>query len=150
MDAASVRIKGFELSVTGYEFPEISASASTYDANWLIVNAEIQTASGGIRLRDEACLLTWELKDLAEQLNWLSQPQLHGRWRADLKAMEPTLKLHFSQDDSGLFFGAEITVYESNVLESHRAQWPIEASELDVFRQQLDEVLRAFPIKASS
>ncbi|MDO4264028.1 MAG: hypothetical protein Q4C67_07510 [Deinococcus sp.] len=146
MKDSQIQLRGFRLTVTGYEFPEISPAESYHDANWLTLRVDIRTGEGGLH-SSEACLLTWELRDLAEQLELLSEPQQHRRWQAQLKPLEPYLKLRFLQDETGLFFTVRLMVHTDESVQSFKVQWKVQDAELEEFRTQLNHLLRLFPIK---
>lgn len=135
--------------VNDYEFPEAPVTEGSYDANWLEVGVSIQTDLGGLRMT-EACVLTWELAGLADQLDVLAAPQLHGRWQAELNPLEPYFRLRFVQDETGLFFTATLTAHDTDLIQSHKAQWEIDPAELEAFRQQLAGVMQVFPVRGKA
>ena len=59
----------FRLTVLGYQFSDAAAQTDPHDANWLMVKLHVRTDAARWTLIDP-CLLTWELRELAE---WLSR-----------------------------------------------------------------------------
>ncbi|MDL2343123.1 hypothetical protein QOL99_03055 [Deinococcus sp. MIMF12] len=145
-----VTLAGFEMTVLGYEFPDTDPAQSFYDANWLFVEAKIGSDDGFIHLKKDACLLTSELHDLVGQLEFFVKPQGHRRWRAELRTMEPYLKIHLEQDqDSGLIFAAELRVDAGRTIQEFRVQWDIDQDQLEELHRQLSRLSQQFPIKTA-
>lgn len=66
LDKAVVSLDGkrnstFEISVAGYEFPEVDASWDSYDQNWLNLSFRIRNDERDDSCTD-ACMLTYELE----------------------------------------------------------------------------------------
>ncbi len=87
MENVVLQLRGLKLTVKGYEFPHLSDGS--HDANWLLVDAAIRTDAGGLGFKSEPCLLTWELLELAQQLEWASAARMHPRWQVAFKPLEP-------------------------------------------------------------
>ena len=75
----------FNLMVEGYEFPHIKNTA--YDSNWLNVAVKVKHPRGSWSHTD-ACLLTWELKALAEWLKNLAKGEPAA---SEIDFLEPEL-----------------------------------------------------------
>ena len=64
--------QSIELRIAGYEFPEMETEA--YDSNWLVVEGFVAHTRGAWRFRD-ACLLTYEVADLADWLESIARDE---------------------------------------------------------------------------
>src|SRR5262245_20140283 len=77
--------QSLEMQIRGYQFPELETEQ--YDSNWLIIEGVATHPEGNWRFIDP-CLLTYELRELAD---WLSELAA-GRSLSDkLDFIEPNL-----------------------------------------------------------
>ena len=60
-----------KLEITNYEFPPDGGVAGSDDRNWLVLRGTYQNENGQIVVDSQACLLTYELRELAAGLKVL-------------------------------------------------------------------------------
>lgn len=63
MQLTSTDGAAFELRLTGYEYPTLTAPGD-WDANWLNVHGQVRTAAGESWTFHDPSLTTWEARDL--------------------------------------------------------------------------------------
>ena len=100
LDKAVITIGGkenrvFEIKVTGYEFPE---AEGIYDLNWLNLSFRAKDDKRDDSCTD-ACMLTWELEQLARELEeFMSSPE-EDEYEPDFT--ENILWLEFKKNPAG-------------------------------------------------
>ena len=78
------------MTVVGYEFPQ--SGRQPYDADWLKIRVDVKHPRGDWSKTD-ACLLTWELAELANWLNTMASPAPN---HPQIEFMEPELRFEWS------------------------------------------------------
>ena len=78
--------KSFELDVVSYQFPYIKNDE--YDSNWLNIKIKVKGLQKPWEVTDPM-LLTFEVKQLAEWLEYLVENKKHA---PELEFLEPNLK----------------------------------------------------------
>ncbi len=93
--------KTIEFTISSYQFPEKkSIKEFDYDANWLI--CEIKHSDAGCsEIYKDACLLTYELADLEENLSKIIDGS-ESSYISDF--MEPYLKIAMAKSDEKIVF----------------------------------------------
>lgn len=149
------------LTVTGYQFPDISGSGpQDWDANWLNVAGTVRLPDGRRHAFVEPCLTTWEADGLASWLLSAAESRTPGQdgRRPDLTFTEPCL---------GFVAGVEgdtvrLRVYLSLEAEPpfvvggrpgiHQNHVPLALSRAAVDRAAHDLIaeLRAYPVRGRS
>jgi len=76
----------FELTILGYQFPELASEQ--YDSNWLVIRIHVDHPSGSWEARDP-CLLSYEVAELADWLEAVAQGEPARR---EMSFMEPNLE----------------------------------------------------------
>ena len=151
LDKAVIAIAGgkngvFEIRVAGYEFPE---AEDLYDRNWLNVSFRAKDDTRDDSCLD-ACLLTWELGDLADGLEeFLASPE-EKEYLPNL--MENILWLEFRKNGEGtvdmlLEFTSEGKMSPTGEWECFRIERRV--SERDILRavKVMRLSLAAFPFR---
>jgi len=82
----------FELSIVGYQFPEMTKDR--WDANWLFVRGHVRHSQGEWTFRDP-CLTTFELEELAEWFDSVGRGQASSR---ECSFTEPNLNFEYLDD----------------------------------------------------
>src|ERR1044071_2081557 len=85
----------FEMSVVGYEFPELDHE--DYDSNWLMTRIDVKHPLGSWSAIDPS-LLTYEMASLAD---WLEEISSGSRSNPDQGFIEPCLEFHIKSDTCG-------------------------------------------------
>ncbi len=79
----------FEMTIVGYEFPHLVATP--YDSDWLNIRVSVQHPAGSWTGTD-ACMLTWEVEQLAI---WLQSIADEAVVEPQLRFLEPELRFEF-------------------------------------------------------
>ncbi len=96
-----------ELSVAGYEFPDVSKDA--YDANWLIIRAILQSVHGAWRWQvEDAGALTWELAGCVTWLRALGADETVAAERWGFS--EPDISFEVIRQDDGRVLGLVVNL----------------------------------------
>lgn len=133
---------GFRLaiSVSGYEFPrEVRGS----DAEWLIATVELRL-DGRVagRIESNPCLRGIELECFGDELDALLAGTVDA---AELVTLEDMVELQLKRSSSGVLVSGIVTNHGDLEVEFDGATVALAA--LGRTREQLGELLRAFPVK---
>jgi hypothetical protein len=85
------RGSSLELSIVGYEFPELEGVP--YDSNWLVIAGDAELDGRAWKFR-EPCLLTDEASALAD---WLEARSKDARKDSEISFIEPNLYFKWGQ-----------------------------------------------------
>lgn len=120
----------FELRILRYEFPRITQDR--YDANWLIVEVVASNENGRFHGNDP-CLTTWEVQELA---NWFDDVSQGQHENSKLTFIEPALQFHFVRDEVDVGNALRILI-------DHR--WP-NGQLTGVFTEDTHDIWIEFPL----
>lgn len=81
----------FELRIVGYQYPEMETEE--YDSNWLQIEGKVTHPKGSWAFT-EPCLLTYELAELANWMDSLTEKRLSA---GILRFIEPNLSFEFRE-----------------------------------------------------
>lgn len=140
----------FEMYIQGYEFPGVKDDQ--YDSNWLIVKIHVDHPEGSWDAQFP-CLLTWELKGLAE---WLQALAAGTSVPPELTFIEPNLEFHLLSDTSTpsvrVYFETEFRPawarWDEGIMQKVWLDFPLAKLNLNATVQSLHQQLLAFPPRA--
>ena len=135
------------LDVARYQFPDSPKSKKddyNYDSNWLMLSI-CYTGSGVSTTQEDACLLTYELSELYEELHKLSDAQT-GSYISDF--MEPYLHIAVLKNDD-LYSIAVHFVFDTT--DGVWKEWKVcstaTASEYNCLLEELKSLVDKYPQK---
>jgi len=134
---------GVELSVVGYQFPDLPNVP--YDSNWLVIEGTASIGGQSWTFRD-ACLLTYEVAALA---HWLERHGAGGMIDDELSFLEPNLSVRrVSAGAIRMFFALECAPPWSAPGEDWEAYFveaPVDKEAFQAAALALRDALRSWP-----
>lgn len=134
-----------EFTISGYQFPEKkSIKEFDYDANWLMCEIKYSDA-GCSETYKEACLLTYELADLKENLSKIIDGS-ESSYISDF--MEPYLKIAVAKSDEKIvliFHFAHDTL--AGIWKDRKICQSLSYEEAKRIRDDLKELIANYPEK---
>jgi len=134
----SFKIAGLEVTVHGRQFPD---SNDYWDGNWLYVSARCDgpgsyaSASGSFLRVPELAAWLVALKQMSKTLSG----------KADLETTEPNLALKMVINKLGQI-DLSVSITPDHLTQDHRFDFEIDQSYLAPLIQQLEAVLKEFPM----
>ena len=127
--------RSFDLSVTGYQFPDVTDD--DYDSNWLCVTIKLE-GFGKAWTADSPSLMTWELRTLAD---WFKQILIGTESHNEIRFIEPNLIFQLIYEKAGIFLIRTTLSLES------KPDWYDESSfftfDLDVDKNQIQNSINS-------
>ncbi|MBN8579506.1 MAG: hypothetical protein J0L96_02450 [Anaerolineae bacterium] len=137
----------FELSLTGYQFP--NAINEPYDSNWLVVQLNLVTANGVWGISDP-CLLTYDVSRLA---NWFDKIDSGNFQEKECDFLEPVLSFRIINNDGKKFLRVRLTHEAMPSWAQDQDEYSVEflLSELDLklASENLRRQLEKYPQRAA-
>lgn len=138
----SLEIRGFRLSVLGWQFAE---ATDDWDSNWLRVSATYAGLGSRIDLSG-SFLDTVSFARFAEELASM-QVTLTGS--ATLASVEPNLALALNFSDQLGHIEATLEMTADHMAERHSFKFGIDQSDLPQLTKQIEVIRAAFPVRGS-
>ncbi|GBF04023.1 hypothetical protein DAERI_010195 [Deinococcus aerius] len=140
MDNSDFNLGPLRLKVHGYQFQE---SDEYWDANWVIVTAEVDLPGQACVRVEGPFLMTTELARFRDEMQ-----MLYDRLDAEagLWTIEPELKLRLEGKGTGAIT-AEIEITPNQMTQEHRFYAELDQTYLPLAIQQLNSILNRFPMR---
>ena len=129
-----------KLKIDGYHFPD---TTDYWDANWLLVTAEIDSPGQAWVRATGPLIMTAELGRFRDETKRMYE-KLDGQ--AELKTLEPELKITLSYKNSGAII-AEIELTPDHMTQDHRFIVGLDQSYLPQIISQIASILERFPVR---
>lgn len=140
MDDAHFTLGPLSLNVHAYQFQD---ATDYWDANWIIVTAEVNLPGQAWVRADGLFLMTAELARLRDELHMLYD-NLDAE--AGLWTIEPELNIRLQGKETGTVL-VEIEITPNQMTQEHRFYLELDQSYLPLAITQLNSILRKFPVR---
>lgn len=139
----------FEFDIVGYEFP-LSGMLDQFDSNWLRLQIRVVHPRGEWEVTDP-CLLTWEVKELADWFAALAHGKLVDPsleftepnvsfWIIQPPSRQPKLRVCFAIECAPPWADPDSAPSKDSWVE-----FPLSALELEVASESLHQALERYP-----
>ncbi len=142
----------FELTILGYEFPELEKEE--YDSNWLVISIRVKKSEGSWEAK-HPCLLTWEVAHLSK---WLRSLPNNESVESEEDFIEPNLSFQVTKMTEEyitlrVFFGMKFkplgTPGDSTKMDKFWMDLTITPDDLESAADSLYSELSRFPERAT-
>ena len=134
-----------KLEILRYEFPEGEGRPDSDDGNWLVLRGTYTTADGRVIVDSQACLLTYELRELTAGLKVLGAG-VKDEYESGF--VETPFFSVFAQSDGANAFTLDVSFALTNTMEDEdtaEVECTLTKPELRALIDELDELCAKFP-----
>jgi len=137
---ADIRLQGLEMTIQGRQFPDAN---DFWDGNSLIASAKCEDQGASVSITGSFVRLT----ELAQWLTAVETMQKTLKGSADLKTIEPLLRVQMQIDKLG-HIKLSVNITPDHLGQAHRFDFSgLDQSDLPVLIGQLKAILERFPVK---
>lgn len=132
-----------KLEITGYEFPADGGMEGSDDRNWLVLRGTYTDEDGRVIVASQACLLTYELRELTAGLKVVAAGVKDAYGSA---FVEPIFEVSAQAEDNGVVLDVALALLNTmEEMETAEVECTMTCRELLALTDELDALCEKFP-----